>query len=48
LMGFMSVFLTLIALISSTLSVYNLQALHSSDQSLLNITYSIANYGFVP
>lgn len=30
------------------LTVYNLQALDSNDQSLLDISYSIANYGFAP
>ena len=40
--------LVLTTLGSAALSVYNLQALGETDQSLLNISYSIANYGFVP
>ena len=40
--------LALLALASATLSVYNLQALGENDQALLNISYSIANYGFAP
>lgn len=31
-----------------TLTVYNQQALGSTDPSLLDIQYSIANFGFVP
>jgi len=33
---------------SATLSVYNLEALGEKDENLLNIPYSIANYGFAP
>ena len=35
-------------LTSATLSVYNREALDSQDDSLLDIKYSIANYGFAP
>ncbi len=41
-------FLTLLSIATATLSVYNLQALGENDQTLLNISYSIANYGFAP
>lgn len=33
---------------TSTFAVYNLQALGEDNPSLLNISYSIANFGFVP
>ena len=36
------------SLVSSMLSVYNLQALEETDTALLDIPYSIANYGFAP
>ncbi len=32
----------------STLSVYNLNELGDSNPRLLNISYSIANFGFAP
>lgn len=38
----------LVPLPSAILTVYNLQALDNNDQSLLDISYSIANYGFAP
>lgn len=38
----------LITLTSCNLSVYNLQALGENDPNLLNISYSIANFGFAP
>lgn len=40
--------LAVISLASATLSVYNLQALGESDLELLDIPYSIANFGFAP
>lgn len=40
--------ITLFAMGKATLSVYNLQALGEDDSHLLNISYSIANFGFVP
>lgn len=36
------------SLVTSNLSVYNLQALEETDTTLLDIPYSIANYGFAP
>lgn len=39
----------LLTLAGCSLSVYNLQALGSkNDPALLNISYSIANFGFAP
>ncbi len=38
----------LITLGSCNLSVYNLQALGENDPELLNIAYSVANFGFAP
>ncbi len=34
--------------VQSTLSIYNAEALGSKDSELKNISYSIANYGFIP
>ncbi len=42
------VLVLLISTGEATLSVYNWQALGGTDSSLLNISYSIANYGFAP
>jgi hypothetical protein len=42
------VLVALVATASCTLSVYNLQALGESNEALLDIKYSIANFGFVP
>lgn len=40
--------LALLPLAHATLSVYNLQALGENNPALLDIPYSIANFGFVP
>ena len=42
------ILIVLVGITNATLSVYNLQGLEQNDQSLLNIKYSIANYGFAP
>lgn len=40
--------LAMCSLAGATLSVYNLQALGESNEELLDIPYSIANFGFAP
>jgi hypothetical protein len=40
--------IVLVAVAAGTLSVYNLQALGQEAPALLDIQYSIANFGFVP
>lgn len=40
--------LAVVSLAGATLSVYNLQALGESNAELLDIPYSIANFGFAP
>jgi len=40
--------LTLAVLGNATLAVYNMQALGENVPELLNISYSIANFGFAP
>ena len=44
----MGLVLAVLSLASATLSVYNLQALGESNAELLDIPYSIANFGFAP
>lgn len=44
----MGIIMVLVALGHSNLSVYNLQALGESNAQLLNIPFSIANFGFAP
>ena len=44
----MLLLLGLLGTSNSTLGVYNWQALESTDETLLDISYSIANYGFAP
>ena len=36
------------SLVNSKLSIYNYEALEETDEALLDIPYSIANYGFAP
>jgi hypothetical protein len=40
--------MVLLSIADCSLSVYNLQALGEDQPALLNISYSIANFGFVP
>lgn len=44
----LALLLALPLLVSPTLSVYNLQALGENEPELLDIPYSVANFGFVP
>lgn len=42
------VFLGIVNFTHQTLAVYNLEALGVKNDALLNISYSIANFGFAP
>jgi hypothetical protein len=44
----LSAFLLLLQTGGCSFAVYNLQALDEKNPELLNISYSIANFGFVP
>lgn len=46
--GSMVLLLAVVWLGGASLSVYNLQALGESNTELLDIPYSIANFGFAP